>query len=127
MPAWTTAAPALSKQSEALGSISANSGHFTTAPWRDAQLTAFDADALKAFGKAPLHPVQFDPKTKHPREWPLRYTLCRWTADLPKIPPGKYELRCRTLDLAGHAQPMPRPFPKSGKNQIQMVKVEVTG
>ena len=46
-------------------------------------------------------------------------------AELPKLPPGKYELRCRTIDLAGQAQPMPRPFPKSGINRIQKVALEV--
>ena len=46
----------------------------------------------------------------------------KWGDDLTK-----YELRCRTLDLAGIGQPMPRPFPKSGKNQIQRVTVEVVG
>jgi hypothetical protein len=55
----------------------------------------------------------------------LRYTLCAWTAEPRKLTPGAYDLRCRTLDLGGHAQPMPRPFPKSGKNQIEMVQVKV--
>ena len=105
--------------------LPANDPYFNTAPWRDARITSFDAEAIRSFGKSPLHPAQFDPKTKRPREWPLRYSLCRWTAELPKLPPGKHELRCRTVDLAGHAQPMPRPFPKSGRNQIQRVQVEV--
>lgn len=105
--------------------LPANDPHFTSAPWRDAKITAFDSVALKPFAKSPLHPVQFDPKTRRPREWPLRCSLCRWTAELPKLAPGKYELRCRTVDLAGHAQPMPRPFPKSGRNAIQRVTLEV--
>ena len=107
--------------------LPANDPYFATAPWRDARITAFDADAIAGFGDSPLHPVQFDPKTKAPREWPLRNTLCRWTAELPELRPGKYELRCRTLDLAGIGQPMPRPFPKSGKNQIQRMAIEVVG
>ncbi len=60
-----------------------------------------------------------------PRAWPLRHTLCRWTAGLPELAPGKYEIRCRTVDANGVAQPMPRPFPKSGRNTIQSVKLEV--
>lgn len=105
--------------------LPANDPHFTTAPWQDAQIAPFDPDAIKGFDLAKLHPVQFDPATKRPREWPLRYTLCRWTAALPALAPGAYELRCRTIDKAGNAQPMPRPFPKSGKNQIQVAKLEV--
>lgn len=112
----------LRKSSEPLP---ANDPHFAKAPWQDAQIAPFDADAIKGFGTAKLHPVQFDPKTKQPREWPLRYTLCRWTADSRPLTPGTYELRCRTIDQGGYAQPMPRPFPKSGKNQIQVLKVEV--
>jgi hypothetical protein len=42
-----------------------------------------------------------------------------------KIAPGKYELHCRTIDSNGAAQPMPRPFPKSGKNSIQKALLEV--
>lgn len=38
---------------------------------------------------------------------------------------GKYELRCRTIDANGAAQPLPRPFPKSGKNTIQKMLLEV--
>jgi hypothetical protein len=39
--------------------------------------------------------------------------------------PGEYDLRCRTIDANGIAQPMPRPFPKSGNNTIQAVKIVV--
>jgi hypothetical protein len=101
--------------------------YFSTAPWRDARITAFDNAWAKGLDTAHLHPVQFDPATKLPREWPLRYTLCSWTAELRDVPAGKYQVYCRTIDLAGHAQPMPRPFPKSGKNNIQKVALEVLG
>jgi len=105
--------------------LPANDPNFTKAPWQDAQILPFDAEAIKGFDQSKLHPVQFNPKTKQPHEWPLRYTLCRWTAEPRNLVPGAYELRCRTIDRSGYAQPLPRPFPKSGKNQIQMVKVEV--
>ncbi|HSH94069.1 MAG TPA: hypothetical protein VK968_07975, partial [Roseimicrobium sp.] len=107
--------------------LPASDAYFTKAPWQDAQIVPFDPDAIKAFDLAKLHPEQFDPKTHQPRDWPMRHTLCRWTVDPRPLSPGQYELRCRTIDLAGQAQPMPRPFPKSGRNQIQMVKIEVTG
>jgi hypothetical protein len=105
--------------------LPANDPDFTAAPWQDAQIVPFDPDAIKGFDAVKLHPVQFDPKTRQPREWPLRYTLCRWTAAPGRIAAGSYELRCRTIDRAGHAQPMPRPFPKSGRNRIQTLKLDV--
>ena len=32
------------------------------------------------------------------------------------LAPGAYEFRVRTVDLNGFAQPEPRPYPKSGRN-----------
>lgn len=106
--------------------LPANDPYFTSAPWQDAEITPFDGEAIRGFASSPLHPAQFDPKTREPRAWPLRHTLCRWSAAPRKLPPGKYEIRCRTIDLAGNAQPMPRPFAKSGRVGIQAVKVEVS-
>ena len=105
--------------------LPANDPSLTQAPWQDARIVPFDAEVIKGFHAARLHPAQFDPATQEPRTWPLRHTLCRWTTEPRRLTPGNYELRCRTIDLAGHAQPMPRPFPKSGRNQIQTVKLEV--
>jgi DMSO/TMAO reductase YedYZ molybdopterin-dependent catalytic subunit len=59
-------------------------------------------------------------------QWPLRYTFVRWRARLPALEPGEYQLRCRSVDLNGIAQPMPRPFPKSGRSEIQVLKLSVT-
>jgi hypothetical protein len=98
---------------------------FTRAPWQDAAIAPFDAAAIKNVDVAKWHPAQFDPITKLPREWPLRHTLCRWRAPAQQLIPGKYELRCRTIDANGTAQPMPRPFPKSGRNGIQCLKISV--
>jgi DMSO/TMAO reductase YedYZ molybdopterin-dependent catalytic subunit len=58
-------------------------------------------------------------------QWPVRYTFVRWRASLPGLPQGDYELRCRSIDLNGIAQPMPRPFPKSGRAEIQRVPLQV--
>lgn len=106
--------------------LPARDPHFTTAPWQDAQIVPFDGSGIAGFKGAPLHPVQFDPATRTPRQWPLRHTLCRWTAAPLKLAPGKYELRCRTIDANGTAQPMPRPFPKSGRNNIQKALLDVS-
>jgi len=100
--------------------------YFARAPWQDAAVVPFDGEAIRGFTSAPLHLAQFDPATRQPRTWPLRHTLCRWTSAPLRLKPGSYELRCRTIDLTGNAQPMPRPFAKSGRNAIQSVKLEVS-
>ena len=99
--------------------------NFTTAPWQDAQILPLPDNWAGGIETGKLHPVQFDPATSKPREWPMRYTLCNWVALLRDVKPGKYELRCRTVDIAGHAQPMPRPFLKSGRNMIQKLSLTV--
>jgi hypothetical protein len=76
-------------------------------------------------GQLPATPLQFDPSTGLPRQWPLRYTVAHWSAVLRDVPPGAYTLRCRTLDMNGTAQPMPRPFTKSGRAAIQDVPLTV--
>jgi hypothetical protein len=38
---------------------------------------------------------------------------------------GEYTFRCRTVDGKGQAQPMPRPFRKSGRCDIEAVKIKV--
>ena len=101
--------------------------HFTTAPWQDARILPLPANWAGEMDISRLHPAQFDPATRQPREWPMRYTLCSWAALLREVKPGKYDLRCRTVDLAGHGQPMPRPFAKAGRNAIQKVALVVEG
>lgn len=68
----------------------------------------------------------FDPKTGKPKEWPLRYTVARWSLTLKDIKPGDYELRVRTVDLNGHAQPEPRPQLPTGRNAIPVKLVKAT-
>ena len=76
-------------------------------------------------GKLPAIPSQIDPATGKPRGWPQRNTIVHWAVLLVDVPPGEYHLRCRTIDAHGTAQPMPRPFPKSGNNAIQQVSLAV--
>ena len=66
----------------------------------------------------------FDDKGR-PKEWPMRLSVAHWAALITDAAPGQYEVRCRTIDANGYAQPMPRPFPKSGRNNIQSVAIEV--
>ena len=62
----------------------------------------------------------FDPATGQPKQWPLRFSIARWSATFKDLALGAYEFRVRTVDLNGFAQPEPRPYPKSGRNEIQV-------
>ena len=98
----------------------ADDPYFTKATWRDAELLPPPTEwPPLADGKLPEVPLQFDASTGKPRTWPLRYTLAHWAVMAPGIASGKYTLRCRSIDEAGHAQPLPRPFPRSGRNPIE--------
>jgi hypothetical protein len=69
----------------------------------------------------------FSAATGKPLEWPMRDSIAHWKAVLSNLAPGQYDLRCRTIDASGVAQPMPRPLPKSGRNAIQRVSLMVEG
>lgn len=75
-------------------------------------------------GRLPAVPLQFH-SSGRPRAWPLRYTTAYWTATLKNFRPGRYHLRCRTIDANGAAQPLPRPLPRTGSNSIQQVELGV--
>lgn len=61
-----------------------------------------------------------------PKEWPLRYSVAHWTVVLKDVKPGKYELRVRTVDKNGFAQPEPRPNQRSGQNRVACKLLSVT-
>jgi DMSO/TMAO reductase YedYZ molybdopterin-dependent catalytic subunit len=69
----------------------------------------------------------FDPLTGRPKEWPMRFSVAHWVVTLKGLRPGAYEFRARAVDLNGFAQPEPRPYPKSGRNEIQCRQFLVTG
>jgi DMSO/TMAO reductase YedYZ molybdopterin-dependent catalytic subunit len=75
-------------------------------------------------GKLPKGILGFDSNAR-PKTWPLRFALAQWSAVIPGVTAGKYDLRCRTIDENGIAQPLPRPYPKSGHNAIETVELEV--
>jgi len=60
----------------------------------------------------------FDPQTGRPRDWPLRYTVATWSVTLRDLQPGTYELRVRSVDLNGNAQPQPRPQRATGAASV---------
>jgi DMSO/TMAO reductase YedYZ molybdopterin-dependent catalytic subunit len=71
-------------------------------------------------GVSPKDVWGFDPATGRPKQWPLRFSIATWSATLKNLTPGAYEFRVRSVDLNGFAQPEPRPYPKSGRNEIQV-------
>ena len=75
-------------------------------------------------GRLPPVPGQFNADGR-PLAWPLRNAIAHWAALLTAPAAGQYELCCRTIDASGIAQPMPRPLPKSGRNELQRVPVTV--
>lgn len=101
--------------------------YFLQAPWRDATILP----PTKHWGgnfpddRLPVPTQGFDPKTGRPLSWPMRLGKVHWAALLPGLPAGEYTLRCRTIDEKGHAQPMPRPFRKSGHAAIEEVSLTV--
>ena len=102
------------------GKIAADDPAWARATWQPALL---DPPPMEWGGDLPDGVLPKDvwgfTKDGKPKEWPLRFSIAHWTAVLAGLRPGKYELRVRTLDKNGFAQPEPRPNPQSGKNLIQ--------
>lgn len=99
--------------------------YFTTAPWIDAELLGPPDrwDALPD-GQIPPSTHGFSADGA-PLAWPMRLTNAHWTAVLPGVPAGEYTFRCRTIDEHGQAQPLPRPYAKSGHAGIESVVIQV--
>jgi len=93
--------------------------HFTKAPWKDAEIlpppTKWGGELPQ--GKLP-NEVRFFTEEGKPEHWPMRYTIAHWATVLEDLKPGEYTVYCRTIDDKGIAQPLPRPFRKSGRNAI---------
>src|SRR5262249_5009292 len=97
------------------------------AKWKPCVLDAPPADwsASLPEGVAAKEVWGFDP-TGQPKEWPLRFSVAPWSVTLKGLAAGAYEFRVRSIDLNGFAQPEPRPYPKSGRNEIQYRPIMVT-
>lgn len=99
--------------------------HFLTAPWTDAKIlpppAAWGGELPE--GRIPPETLGFDEASSQPRTWPMRLAKVHWAALLPGLPPGDFVLRCRTIDEKGAAQPLPRPFRKSGHSAIEAVTI----
>jgi len=99
----------------------ADDPHFTKAPWRDAEILGPPKSWSGGLpgDKLPDRLHGFDPTTHRPKTWPLLLAHVHWAAALPGLAAGEYLLRARSIDANGIAQPMPRPFAKSGRNAIE--------
>lgn len=98
--------------------------YFTKAPWVDAEILG-PPENWGSGVKSMKGVWGFDASGK-PKTWPLRFAKAHWAAVLPGLPAGEYSLRSRTIDEKGHAQPMPRPFKKLGRNDIETVKLTIS-
>lgn len=67
--------------------------------------------------------IQMDPQSGKPYTWPIINTIVHWTAMVSLDSPGEFEIRCRTIDANGIAQPFPRPFGRSGYNRIDLARL----
>lgn len=101
--------------------------YFTKAPWQDADILPPPDDWGGGLpgGKLPEIPSQIDTISGKLLRWPMPNTIVHWATLLMVEDPGEYDLRCRTIDANGIAQPMPRPFIKSGNNAIQQIRIVV--
>ncbi len=105
----------------------ADDPHFTRAPWLDAHILPPPKEWGGNFPDAGIFKETwgFDSISGLPKSWPMRLAKAHWAALVPGLPAGEYTLRCRTIDANGVAQPMPRPFKKSGRCDIEAVKLTV--
>jgi DMSO/TMAO reductase YedYZ molybdopterin-dependent catalytic subunit len=101
--------------------------YFTQSNWIDAELLPAPTrwDSLPD-GMVPKNTHGFDSEGR-PKTWPMRLTNSHWATVLPGLPAGEYMFRSRTIDEKGNAQPMPRPFRKSGHAAIESVQITVVG
>jgi hypothetical protein len=101
-----------------------NDPYFAGAGWQDAIILQPPEKWGSDLPDGKLPPVmQFDQVSGKPMTWPITNTIIHWAAICKLSSAGEYEIRCRTIDSNGIAQPMPRPFGRSGVNMIEAAKI----
>lgn len=93
------------------------------AQWKPAAIEPPPAN----FGASGVDDVNtiFGFKDGKPTSWPLPMSYANWHVTIDDLEPGAYELRARTVDINGYAQPEPRPVQKSGRNRIGCRRIQV--
>lgn len=111
------------------GSLPPDDPAWQTAKWEPCQIDPPPTDWGGSLpgGVLPADVWGFDAATGRPREWPLRFSLARWSVTLKGLKAGAYEFRVRTVDLNGYAQPEPRLNQQTGRNAVQYKTLLVTG
>jgi hypothetical protein len=100
--------------------------YFTLGAWQDAIVLPPPRNWGSDLPDGKLPPVlQIDPRTGHPFSWPITFTIAHWAALTKVDAPGEYDLRCRAIDNNGIAQPLPRPFGRSGMNRIEVARITI--
>jgi len=95
-------------------------------PWVECELQAPpDWPSVLPPGLSPKNVLGFDKTTGRPLAWPLRYSRVAYAVTIRGLTPGTYEVRARAVDLNDFAQPEPRPVQKTGKNALQVRRVEI--
>jgi DMSO/TMAO reductase YedYZ molybdopterin-dependent catalytic subunit len=102
------------------GKLAADDPAWKDAEWKACVVEPAPADwgAVLPEGVKPQDVWGFDDKGQ-PKEWPPRFGFGLWSATLKDLAPGGYEMRVRTVDRNGAAQPEPRPNQRSGMNAVQ--------
>lgn len=101
--------------------------YFSDAPWQDAEILP----PPKHWGgglpenRLPESLLGFDPTTHRPERWPMPLSKAHWAFSCRGLSSGKYMFRCRTFDENNIAQPLPRPFRKSGHAAIEQKAIVV--
>jgi DMSO/TMAO reductase YedYZ molybdopterin-dependent catalytic subunit len=111
------------------GYLQADDPAWQTAKWEPCRIDPPPTDWGGSLPKGvlPADVWGFDAATGRPREWPLRFSLARWSVTLKGLKAGAYEFRVRTVDLNGYAQPEPRVNQQTGRNGIPYKTLMVMG
>jgi DMSO/TMAO reductase YedYZ molybdopterin-dependent catalytic subunit len=109
------------------GQLAPDDPAWGTARWQPCTIQPAPRDwsAILPQGVRPADVWGFSAQTGQPREWPMHYSWALWTVTLPNQNAGTYEFRARTVDRNGFAQPEPRPYQKSGRNEVPYKSITV--
>jgi len=119
---WVRSVPAGSGISE----LRDDSPELLRAPWQrcDIQTEPADWSAALPPGTSPQSVFGID-ATGRAQRWPLPYTYVGWEVKISGLTAGDYEIRARSVDVNGFAQPEPRPVQKTGRNSIGCRRVKI--